>query len=100
MRILIIDNIFYKGNVVSKTSTSKHEADSIAQEIAVDLIEFEVKKSGSKVFSTISKIDEVTPMRQATERIEVDRLSESASSESGQRISMIERGLQFKTYFC
>ena len=84
----------------SKRTKSKDEANSIAQEIAIDLIELEVKQSNSKVFATISRVDEngmaVPISARLTTTASTDHVGESNAKPTR---SMIERGIQFKTYF-
>lgn len=95
-----IDLYNLEKNGTSRRSASKEEASSIAQEIAIDLIEFQVKKTpGPKVFATFSRVDEEGMAHNAIgSRLMMD--AAPPAQDGGATVSMVERGLQFKTYFC
>ncbi len=86
---------------LSKNFKSQDEANSIAQEIAIDLIELEVKLGESKVFTTISRVDENglgVPIGSSrlTTTASTDHVGDSKSVSTR---SIVDRGIQFKTYF-
>ena len=87
----------------NKPTCSKEEflakANTIAQEIAFDLIEFQIKLTGNgaKSYSTISNLKRIDEQCGGGAK----SLNQTASAETkqGKNISMVERGIHFQTYF-
>ena len=87
----------------NKPTCSKEEflakANTIAQEIAFDLIEFQIKLTGNgaKSYSTVSNLKRMDDQCGGAKSLNQTAVAET--KQGGKNISMVERGIHFQTCF-